>query len=202
MAQFIQAKIHIKGTRPFLWNRFSEDSIPLERVEKKGVPGNNPEEWKKSVLMQENGQLYVEPSYFFGCIRDAAIHTKMGRGSIQKQVASTLQITDEIILVKDRLVPLNQEISRDPNQPVYLDVRSVRNPSTRGRNIRYRVAASKGWEMEFNIFWDLSIVETRQMEAVLNDAGQLVGIGDARSIGFGRFDVLKFQFKKAKRKIA
>ena len=86
MARFKQAKIHIKGTRTFFWNRFSEESIPLERAERTGVAGNDPEEWKRGVLMQENGQLYVEPSYLFGCIRDAAVYTKSGRGSIQKKV--------------------------------------------------------------------------------------------------------------------
>ena len=31
------------------------------------------------------------------------------------------------------------------------------------------------------------------MRAVLNDAGTLVGIADGRSIGFGRFEIVRFE---------
>jgi len=197
------ANISIRGIRSLLWNHFSaEHAIPLERKEKQGVAGNNPEEWRNTVLTLKNGQLYIEPTYIFGCLRDAARHTKSGRGSIQTKVAATLQVCEEFILAKDLFLPLESEISRNKQDPVYLDVRSVKNPSTKGRNIRYRIAASPGWEMDFTIEWDASIVDSGQMEAVLIDAGQLVGLGDARNIGFGRFEVLKLQIKEKKRKNA
>jgi hypothetical protein len=40
--------------------------------------------------------------------------------------------------------------------------------------------------------WDKTIVSRGEMEAVCRDAGKLVGLGDGRSIGFGRFQVLDF----------
>ena len=43
----ICANVKILGTRPLLFNRFTEDAIPITKQEKLGVPGNNPEEWKK-----------------------------------------------------------------------------------------------------------------------------------------------------------
>ena len=42
----ICANVKISGTRPLLFNRFTEDAIPITKQEKWGVPGNNPEEWK------------------------------------------------------------------------------------------------------------------------------------------------------------
>jgi len=82
------------------------------------------------------------------------------------------------------------------SEPVYLDVRSVRNPSTGARNVRYRVAASPGWKASFTPIWDNTVVDENQLQAVLRDAGQLVGIGDGRSIGFGRFQVSSFEMEK------
>lgn len=35
------------------------------------------------------------------------------------------------------------------------------------------------------------------MQAVLHDAGVLVGIADGRSVGFGRFEVVKFEESKS-----
>jgi hypothetical protein len=187
MSNIINASVSICGLRPLLWHHFGPDALPLTPGERTGVAGNDPEEWNKTVLMTRDRQLYIEPSYVFGMLRDAARYTKKGRGSIQVALCATLQVTDARILV-DRYVP-EFPIPTDPELPVYMDVRSVRNPSTKGRNIRYRIAASPGWSLTFHILWDKTIVSRSEMQAVLHDAGQLVGLCDGRSIGFGRFTV-------------
>jgi len=197
MGNILTATVTVKGLRPILWHRFGPDSIPLEKKERTGVAGNDPEEWRKTVLHTKEGQLYIEPTYVFGCLRDAARHTKKGRGSIQSYVAATLQVVDDRVMV-DRFIPgvedgvLPGELTTDPDAPVYLDVRSVRNPATKGRNVRYRVAANHGWQTTFRIRWDGTIVSRGEMESVVHDAGALVGLGDGRSIGYGRFEVLDF----------
>lgn len=193
MARLLTATVTIRGTRPLLWHRFGPDALPLEKQERTGVAGNDPGEWRKTVLVTKEGQLYVEPSYIFGCLRDGAKYTKKGRGSIQSMVAATLQVLDNKVLI-DSFLP--DELTTDDTQPVYLDVRSVRNPATKARNIRYRVAASPGWTATFRIAWDPTIVSRGEMEAVTIDAGRLVGLGDGRSIGFGRFEVLSFEIQE------
>ncbi len=190
MTNMLKATVIINGCRPLLWHHIGPDSLPLVKTEKKGVAGNNPEEWKKTVLYDENNQLYLEPSYIFACLRDGARYTKNGRGSLQSSVTATLQVLDDKILV-DRYLP--EEITTDPNKPVFLDIRSVKNPGTKSRNIRYRVAASKDWHIVFNISWDKTIINRDQIHAVIIDAGMYCGLGDGRSIGFGRFIVDKFE---------
>jgi len=200
-SNMIQATVEIQGTKPLLWHAFTPDSIPADgKKEKTGVAGNDPQEWRRSFLADHEGRLFVNPEYIFGCLRDGARHTKKGRGSIMSNVAATLQIVDERIYT-DRYFPRNgatgpfdpASADRPPieiTEPVYLDVRSVKNPSTKGRNVRYRVAASPGWRASFTILWDKTIVSRTEMEAVITDAGRLVGLGDGRSIGFGRFMVV------------
>lgn len=203
MSNIVRATVTIKGVRPLLMHRFGPDALPLEKQEKTGVAGNDPEEWRKTALITKDGQLYLEPTYVFATIRDAAKYTKKGRGSIQAAVAATLQVLDGSVLI-DRHFPgfpnghdfdikTAEAPPRDADAPVYLDVRSVRNPNTKGRNVRYRVAASPGWSVSFTILWDKTIVSRAEMQAVLNDAGVLVGIADGRSIGFGRFAVESFE---------
>lgn len=187
MGNIARMTVRIVGSRPLLWHAFTESAIPLEKQERTGVAGNDPEEWKKTVLVTKERQLYVEPTYIFGMMRDAAKYTKKGRGSIQTAVAATLQCDDPRVLV-DRFMPEGIP-TRDSEEPVYLDVRSVRNPSTKGRNVRYRVAASPGWRITFTLLFDKTIVSTTEIKSVLNDAGALVGLGDGRSVGFGRFTV-------------
>lgn len=194
MGNRLTAHIAIKGIRPLLWHAFGPEAIPLEKGEKTGVAGNDPEEWRRTVLMTKDRQLYIPNTYAFGCLRDGAKHTKKGRGSIQNNVAATLQVLEDRILV-DRFLP-EEPIPTDSDELVYLDVRSARNPSTRARNVRYRVAASPGWCAEFTITWDKTIVSRNEMNAVLLDAGQLCGLGDGRTIGMGRFTVERFDVRE------
>ena len=187
----LRAKLTIVGTRPLLWHAFGPDAIPLEKQERTGVAGNDPQEWHKTVLMTPDRQLYLDSSYGFAAIRDGAKYTKRGHGSIQGLVAATLQVTDELLLV-DRWVPADGPIP-DRSLPVYLDVRGVRNPSTKGRNVRYRVAASTGWKLSMSLLWDKTVINRNELEAAITDAGRLSGLGDGRTIGFGRFDPISFE---------
>lgn len=189
MAHIRSARVHVRGLRPLLWHHFGPESIPLERQERTGVPGNDPDEALRTVLMTAERELYVPGTYVFGSIRDGARHVKKGRGSIQTAVASTLQ-------VKENRIPLGLYVpevpEKDPTQPVFVDCRSCKNPQTKGRNIRYRIAAKEGWQFGFSLLWDAAIVSSGEMKGALDYAGQLAGIGDGRAIGFGRFEVSSF----------
>lgn len=200
MGNIIQAKVKIKGVRPLFWHKFGPEALPLEKQERTGVAGNDPEEWRRTVLVSSNGQLYLEPTYAFSTIVNGSKYTKKGRGSIQSAVSATLQITDDRIMI-DRYFPncpgkfdlaTATPPPTDPEQLVYLDIRGVRNPTTKARNVRYRIAAHSGWACEINLLWDKTIVSRSEMETVLVDAGKLVGIGNGRAIGMGRFEIEKF----------
>lgn len=203
MSNILTANVIIKGIRPLWWHKFGPDALPLEKQEKTGVAGNDPEEWRRTVLVTKEGQLYIEPTYVFATLREGAKYTKKGKGSIQSAVSATLQVTDDRVLI-DRFFPgfpngylfdvkMAPAPSTDPDELIYLDIRGVRNPSTKARNVRYRIAASAGWTATFNLQWDKTIVSRNELEAVTIDAGKLVGIGNGRAIGMGRFDVVKFE---------
>lgn len=198
MGNMISAKVSIVGIRPLFWHVFGPESLPLEKQERTGVAGNNPEEWKKTVLYTKEGQLYLRPDYIFACIRDAAKYTKRGRATLQKSVAATLQVIDRKVLI-DRYIPgfqdskLPDEMPTDDELPVYLDIRGVVNPNTRGRNVRYRVACSPDWKTSFTLIWDKTIVSREELNAVLLDAGKLVGLGNGRGLGMGRFKIANFE---------
>jgi hypothetical protein len=194
MANIVKARVTIQGTRPLLQHRFGPEALPLEKQERTGVPGNDPDEWKKTCMVTKEGQLYVDSTYIFSMLRNAAKFTKKGKGSIQTLVSATVQLQEERVAL-DRYMP--NEITTDKSQPVYIDVTGVRNPSTKARNVRYRLAASSGWKATFTVVWDKTIVARDQMKAVLNDAGVLVGLADGRAVGYGRFTVESFEVQDA-----
>ena len=190
MSNILTARVTICGVRPLLWHAFGVDAIPLEKRERSGVAGNDPTEWRRTMLLTDTGNLYLPGTYVFGCLRDGARFTRRGRSTLQSAVTSTLQVRDERIVFADH--PLPDPLPTDPTQPIYLDIRSVRNPMTKGRNIRYRVAAATGWRVAFDLQWDKTVVSRGELEAVVVDAGRLVGIGNGRQIGFGRFALQQF----------
>lgn len=206
MSNIVKAKVKIEGVRPLLQHRFTEASLPLEKQERTGVAGNDPEEWRKSAMVTKDGQLFVDPSYIFATLRAGSKYTKKGKGSIQTDVSATLQVSDDVVLINryfpnfpsehDFNINLVEPPPRDMDAPVFLDVRSVRNPTTKGRNVRYRVATPAGWQCDFNILWDKTLVNRVQMEAVVIDSGILVGLADGRSVGFGRFKIVSFEMEE------
>lgn len=195
MSQFLTAHVVVRGTRPILWHAFGPDALPTERKERSGVAGNDPTEWKRTVLMTEERQLYILPSYVYSCIREGGREVKRGRKNLFSVIAGTLQPLDTIILI-DRFVP-DEPLPTDHEQPVYLDICGVKNPQTKARNVRYRVAASVGWNCEFHLKWDSIIVNRIEMREAIVFGGQLSGLGDGRSVGNGRFEVLSYEVQDA-----
>ena len=205
-SNIVQAKVHIRGTRTLWQHKFGPEALPLTPKEKTGVAGNDPEEWRKTCMIDSQGRPFVYDTYLFATIRDGGRYIKKGRSNVVGIVAATLQILDDPIIITNRFWPGYEKGKNktpfDPDQaelpsvdhttPLYLDIRGVRNPTTRNRNIRYRVAVSPGWEMSFTIQFDKSIVSREQMHSVIIQAGELVGIGSGRAIGKGRFEVVDF----------
>ena len=207
MGNMLRAMVTIEGIRPLFFHKFGRDAIPLEKQERTGVAGNDPEMWRRATSVTKDGQLYVDGQYAFSTIRNGGKFTKKGRATLQAPIEATLQVEETRILV-DRYFPgfPNGHVfdikavevpSEDSDEPIYLDVRGTKNPSTGARNVCYRIVASPDWHMTFHLLWDRTVISRNELEAVLIDAGKLVGIGNARKIGMGRFKVLQFDVEEA-----
>lgn len=182
-----RAKISIEGIKPLLFHTF-----PIETLS--GTASKQGEdEWKTTVLMDQNRQLYVMNTYLQNAIIGGAQEIKVGRGNLSKKMASTLEVEEMKVFLEDRFVPADDQILKLDSELVYLDVRAVVNPMTKGRVVRYRVAAKAGWICNFHITWDDRIANKEQLKICVDNGGSFQGIGDGRKIGFGRFKVLSFE---------
>ncbi len=47
----LEADVTIQGIKPLLFNYFGPEAIPLIKMERSGVAGNDPEEWTRTVLL-------------------------------------------------------------------------------------------------------------------------------------------------------
>lgn len=192
--------VEIIGTRPLIYHSFKIEAVSALTKERSGKAGNDPEEWKNTVL-EINNQLYIPGSYWMGCLKNGSKFTKgSGRGSLQKQFLTNSLVLTEISLL-DRFLPENwrhlsvEEITKDSSQDVYLDIRGVINPVSKGKNIRYRIATKPGWKTSFSFIFDENNISNDQIKKIVTDSGKNVGIGDARILGYGRFDIEKINIK-------
>ena len=188
-----KVEVKVVGKRPLLFHKFNIDVISDTKKVKSGKAGDNPEEWKETVL-QKDGQLYIPGIYWFSCMREGSKYTKKKMGSIQKEFTSCTLVLSDISLL-DRHLPDGWEKMKaadmplEPTNKVYLDIRGVMNPNSKGRNVRYRVACAPGWKTTYSFTFDDTIISQSQVTKVVEDSGKLVGVGDARILGFGRYDI-------------
>jgi hypothetical protein len=194
-------KVFVKvcGKRPLLINAFKIEAITSLTKVKTGSAGNDPEEWKRSVL-EINNQLYLPGAYWRACLKGAAAYTKVGRGTLKKSFVSCCDILDERTLL-DRFLPKGwqtmswEEMERDSSKPVYLDIRGTANPNTKGKNVRYRIACCPGWKTQFSLEFDDNVISHSQIKKIIEDSGR-IGIADGREIGCGRFDIEECTLEK------
>lgn len=183
----VSAAITVRGTRPLLFHQFNVDA--LQKRQRGGTPGDNPDEWRSTFRCTHDGYLYLDPSYVFGAIRDGGRYIRLGRKSLRDRVAATLQVDSGRIVIANRRMP--QTLSTNPEESVFLDIRSVRIGLA--RHIRYRVAAAAGWESTFQVTWDRTFIDLNVMNSIVIEAGRFNGLGDGRAIGYGRFVVTQFE---------
>lgn len=186
------------GKKPYLFHRFNIETITNQQKKpKEGSSGNNPSEWKETAHT-DGTKLYIPGFYIHSAITAGAKFVKIGRGTVSKHVSSALNILDEKIFFINRELPkpilelTNEEMSQDSNSPIFLDIRGVSNPNTKGKNIRYRLGLSSGWKIKVNFEWDDTIISKDQMKASIEALGKLVGLSNGRTLGYGRFDVEEF----------
>jgi len=195
----MKATVKIIGNKPIVFHKFNLEVITQMAKPKEGSAGNNPNEWKSS-FWQENGRIFIPDHYIFSALKNGSVYTKVGRGSIQKSWVSAIVVETpkcflnrEIFADFEKISP--EDIPQDSSKPVYVDIRMVANPNTKGRNVRYRLACSPGWETEFTISIDKTVVSQAQVKKVIEDTGKFIGLSDTRALGHGRFDVTSIKFE-------
>jgi len=188
------------GTTPYLYHKFNLESLTDTKKPREGTSGNNPNEWK-TTAWAEGKRLFIPNFYFFSSIIAGGKYVKVGRGTISKQLPGVLTMLGDRYFI-DRTLPKDLEeleiddIGTCPSNPVYVDVRMVANPNTKGRNVRYRIALSPGWRAKVEFMWDDSVFSKSQINDALEAAGKYSGVGDGRAIGYSRYTVEDFEVIK------
>ena len=178
--------VNIKGLTPLIVNRFHEEAAAEASSgshSRKERPG--PEEDATMRLYQnEQGPFFPAENIRQSMIGAASRH-KIGRRAATTDIAAAIYLSPFEL-------PLTGEW--------HVDSRAIVIPATKGRILRHRPMFDD-WTISFQVQIDNDLVSEKLVQAILEDAGKLVGVGDfrpARKGPYGRFSVTKWEKLKGK----
>jgi len=182
-------KVQIKSIGPMLHHSSYNIGMDTTRKKKGGnaILGDT-EEWKKTIYFDESFGVYLPSISLEASFIEAAKQFKMGRGTYSKYFKSG-------VFINEIMLPFyveGSEIKTLEDKRIIIDRRTVKNPATKGRNMRYR-AMFKEWESEFDVTIAADdYIDKEILQDVMNYAGKFIGVGDYRP-RFGRFTVVSMK---------
>lgn len=184
-------QVCIEGTCPLLQHRFGIQAQTEAAQQVKMVSGQRDfsGEWKNTCYLLNNEIVQPAEHIWQSMVRSAVNFRIKGKGrKTYKDMISRAVIVEPDLVSFGITLP--EEITTDPSQPVYIDIRPVR--IQRARVMRERLALRKGWQLSFEILCLDDQLPTEVLQAILTYSGESIGIGDYRP-RFGRFRVVQFQ---------
>lgn len=143
------------------------------------------QDWKKTIYFKEGVGVYLPAMCFESSLKNAAKQFKIGssgRANASKFIDSGLFCVDEML----PFLVDNKPIMTLDDKRITVDKRSVKNPATRMRNMRYRAKFDE-WMSTFRIIVSADdYLPEKLLQDIITYAGLYVGVGDFRP-KFGRF---------------
>ena len=163
-------KIRMKGLSPLLMHAYPLVDIENPPLEKRPI-----EEQAELAAYRdpETKMLYIPGVAIQRALINGAAYSKgKGRASLQKQAAACL-------IVNPQRVSLGVTEYKIDSRPIVI-------PVTRGRVMRHR-PIFEHWEISFELEWDESLLDEKQLREIVDNTGSRVGFLDFRPERKGPF---------------
>jgi hypothetical protein len=176
-----RAAVSIEGSADMLFHRWNVEGVDEKAKAAKGSKAKKTDNIESYVYRLDNGHLGLPGEY----LRQAIIHAAKYKQDPRSPRKSAMD------LFKAGVVCLTQLADLGTSKWDYEDRR--RAVIQRNAINRTRPAMKSGWVADFEFLINLpEYINTTLLQAVLADAGRLVGVGDFRPT-YGRFSVTKFK---------
>jgi hypothetical protein len=178
----VTIKVWIEGTTPLLVNRATEEALS-GKTRSLGIgDAEDPRDIAERVVYRlPNGQCSVPGAYFTRMVREAGgSHKATGsRKSLKYLVPAALIVVDEQcgLYLRDRKTSITD---------YEVDARSVVNPSTKGRIMRYRPRYNE-WATTFTLKLKEDLISEAMIRQLFTEGLERLGVGDYRPSSGGSF---------------
>lgn len=175
-----RTEVTLSGTAPILFHRWSCEDVEAKAAAAKNSAAKKSDNIEAYIYRADNGNIGIPTEY----LRQSVIHAAKFRQDPRSPRKSAMD------LFKASVIGLSDIADTGIKDPDYLDRRRV--VIQRSAVTRTRPALNTGWTATFMLMVQTpEYISPQLLQAVLTDAGRLVGIGDFRP-SYGRFAVTKF----------
>lgn len=175
-----RAEITIEGSAPILFHRWSVEGVAAKASAAKGSKAKKTDDVESYLYRDAAGHIAIPGEYLRQSVIEAAKYRQDPRSP--RKCAKDL--------FKAAIISLTDLASTGVVEPDYLDRRRV--CVQRAAVTRVRPALNAGWSATFQMMVQTpEYISPQTLNAVIADAGRLVGVGDFRP-SYGRFVVTSF----------
>lgn len=188
----VTVTIQIKGVTALLQHRFTEAAeVPGETRRMLVTRGTPREEAAKCAHQRKDGTFFFPGSAILRMLREVASGHKL-KGS---RKSAKFIVPGAVVVLEDDITLLNGDGS--PVKDFEVDSRPVTIPSTKGKIMRHRPRFDQ-WSAKFQIRINENILPVDFIHRLMDEAGEVNGLGDFRpQTGgpFGRFVLTSWKEK-------
>ena len=175
------ATVKIEGVAPILFHRWSCEDVELKAAAAKGSKAKKEDNVEAYLYRDAAGEIAIPGEYLRQSIIEAA--------KFRQDPRSPRKCAKD--LYKAAVISLTDLATTGATEPDYLDRRRV--CIMRSAVTRVRPALNAGWSATFQLMVQTpEYISPATLNAVISDAGRLVGVGDFRP-SYGRFVVSNFE---------
>lgn len=173
--------VDVEGTAPFLFHRWSNESVEAKSKAAKGSKAKKSDDVESYVYRSDSGKLAIPGEYF----RMAIINAAKFRQDPRSPRKSAMD------LFKAGIAVLNEYCELDAETWDYLDRRRVKVQMS--AITRERPAMRVGWAVRLSLQVLLpEYIPPQVLNETIQAAGRLIGVGDFRPT-YGRYNVVGFK---------
>lgn len=182
-------KITVKGETPLLINTRQRDiDLELKEVKRDKLDEWEEKNWRRKAETDKKGKVCIPTRW----MRAAFIEACKGTGVVPHFAKSKKQTYTKYA---QSMIFENTSFSMDPKSLLpygaFVGAQGA-NSKTKVWKIRPMV---EDWETDFDMVDPFGRMNEKELKEILDYMGMLVGIGDGRSLNFGRFEIKSIKEK-------
>lgn len=183
-------KIRIVGTTPLIFNvRQREIDLELKKVKRDQLDEWEEKNWHRKAETNERGEVIIPPRWLKKSFMDACAQTGVVPNFAKSKKQTYSKYAQSIFFENTTFHCSIKDLK------AYGSFVGAQGKNSSTKVWRIRPMVNK-WETEFTLIDPFGRMNTDELKEIMAHSGMLIGIGDARTLNFGRFEVISIKESK------
>lgn len=180
-------QIQIKGITPIMWSRPKKElADELKKLKSNQMDEWELNNWHRKAEYDPKGNLIIPSTWQRGCLRDSCKmnrivpHFARSKKETYTSYVESMFYQDAILSAMEKdLIPYVAFVNR--------------GTKTQPRKVWTTRPMLESWEATLIIKDNFGRMQKEELKEIVDFAGMMIGMGDARKLNFGRFEVMSIK---------